>query len=173
MLFEFSKKKLCGFFVHKWRSTIFPICGLFVHNSQIGVKRRKKNKLKINSKWLADVLELKNTLFVQIFFFHQFSINQENCHLNAKVGIDKEQNRIIIFFIFKWVGCSRRSRVEIPNFSCNPKIVVLNYIKLIVLNCSMTRLSEKESSPAGINVSSNNNIFSVVKDDRQTALRFI
>ena len=39
MLFEFFKKKLCGFFVHKWRSTIFPVCGFFVNNSQIGVKR--------------------------------------------------------------------------------------------------------------------------------------
>ena len=38
MLFEFFKKNLCGFFVHKWRSTIFPVCGFFVHNSQIGVK---------------------------------------------------------------------------------------------------------------------------------------
>ena len=36
---NFSKKKnLCEFFIHKWRSTIFPICGFFVHNSQIGVK---------------------------------------------------------------------------------------------------------------------------------------
>ena len=39
MLFEFFKKKLCGFFVQKWRSTIFPVCGFFVHNSRIGVKR--------------------------------------------------------------------------------------------------------------------------------------
>ena len=89
----------------------------------------------VNSKWLADILELKHTLFVQIIFFHQFRINQEKCHLNAKVGIDKEQNRTKIFSISKWVGCSRRSRVEIPNFSCNPKI--------ILLNCSMPRLSEK------------------------------
>ena len=40
MLFEFFKKNLCGFFVHKWRSTIFPVCGFFVHNSQIGVKSK-------------------------------------------------------------------------------------------------------------------------------------
>ena len=39
MLFEFFKKKICGFFVHKWRSTIFPVCGFFVHNSQIGIKK--------------------------------------------------------------------------------------------------------------------------------------
>jgi len=38
MFFEFFKKKLCRFFVHKWRSTIFPVCGFFFHNSQIGVK---------------------------------------------------------------------------------------------------------------------------------------
>ena len=38
MLFKLFKKKLCGFFVHKWRSTIFPVCGFFVRNSQIGVK---------------------------------------------------------------------------------------------------------------------------------------
>ena len=38
MLFEFFKKNLCGFFVHKWRSNIFPVCGFFVHYSQIGVK---------------------------------------------------------------------------------------------------------------------------------------
>ena len=45
--------------------------------------------------------------------------------------------------------------------------------KIKVLNCSMARLSEKESSPAGINISSNNNIFSVVEDGRQKTLWFI
>ena len=121
---------------------------------------------KLNSKWHKGHSRIK-THFVCIsyFYFNQFRINQENSHLNTKVGIDKEQNRIPIFLIFKWVGCSRRSRVEIPNFSCDPKIIVLNF--------SVPRLSEKEISPAGINVSSNNNIFSVVKDDRQTGLRFI
>ena len=59
MIFYFFEKKLCGFFVHKWRSTtspktkfwissgffvhkwrstIYPVCGFFVHNLQIGVK---------------------------------------------------------------------------------------------------------------------------------------
>ena len=28
----------CGFFFHKWRSTIYPVCGFFFHNLQIGVK---------------------------------------------------------------------------------------------------------------------------------------
>ena len=108
---------------------------------------------------------IKTHVVCRNYFFHQFRINQENCHLNAKVGIDKKQNRIKIFFISKWVGCSRRSRVEIPKFSCNPKTTVLN--------CSISGLSEKEISPAGMNVSSNNNIFSVVKDDRQTLFSFI
>jgi len=108
---------------------------------------------------------IKTHVVCRNYFFDEFRIYQENCHLNAKVGIDKKQNRIKIFFISKWVGCSRRSRVEIPNFSCSPKI--------ILLNCLMTTLYEKEISPAGINVTSNNNIFSMLKDDRQIPLRFI
>ena len=59
LIFEFSKKNhvgffstndaprrsrktnfriSCGFFFHKWRSTIYPVCGFFFHNLQIGVK---------------------------------------------------------------------------------------------------------------------------------------
>ena len=34
MLFEFFKKKIMWIFR---RSTVFPVCGFFVHNSQIGV----------------------------------------------------------------------------------------------------------------------------------------
>ena len=57
MLFEFFKKNLCGFFVHKWRSTIFPVCGFFVHNSQIGVK---------NSKFLVEDWQISRTMVNKI-----------------------------------------------------------------------------------------------------------
>ena len=73
---NFSKKNLCGFFVHKWRSTIFPVCGFFVHNSQIGVKSLKAGlstkylSEKIFQKYLFDFAEdILKYLFAKRYFF--------------------------------------------------------------------------------------------------------
>ena len=57
MLFEFLKKNLCGFFVRKWRSTIFPICGFFVQNSQIGVNSQSEKGLEAS---IWNICQIKN-----------------------------------------------------------------------------------------------------------------
>ena len=59
---ESTFRILSGFFVHKWRSIIFPICGFFVHNSQIGVKDISAGQ----KSWLRISSISRQTIFSQI-----------------------------------------------------------------------------------------------------------
>ena len=67
-------------FVHKWRSTIFPVCGFFVHNSQIGVKLYK---ILIISKQpaSADISCLQLDIFPSSFLQDRLSIWHSVCSI--------------------------------------------------------------------------------------------